>query len=59
MFIAADHGNGDQTTGQFQCGLDRMFQSLRDPVLQQQPIHHDFDGVIFPTVQRNGLVEVH
>ena len=31
---------------------------MRDAVLQQQPVHHDFDGVILAAIERNRFVEI-
>ena len=36
-----------------------MLEALRDSAFQQQAVHDDFDRMIFPAVERDGLINIH
>ena len=52
VLLAADHGNRDEPARELQRGFDGLFEPLRDAAFQQQPVHHNFDGVILAAVER-------
>ena len=58
LLIPAHHRNLHQPARQLHRQTDRQFQPVLDSGLHQQPVDHDFDGVVFSLVQRNVIFEI-
>src|SRR5580698_2710867 len=59
VFFAPDNNDGDQSTRQFERGLDGLLQTLRDAALQQHAVDENFNCVILAAVERRRLVEIY
>ena len=57
VVLAAHDRDRDQTAGQLQRGGDGLFQAGGDPLLDQQAIDHDLNGVILALVENRRFVE--
>ena len=56
-FLAVDHDDQHQAVGELGGGLDGRLQAFLDAGLDQQPVHHNFDGVILAFIERDVLIE--
>ena len=57
MLFPADNCNGHKPAGQLERRRNGLLQPRRDTLLDQQPVHHDFNGVILALVERRNIVE--
>ena len=55
--FAVDHHDQHQPIGELRRSFDRGFQALFDAGLDQQPVHHHFDGVILAFIERDIFVQ--
>ncbi len=57
MFLAADDGDGDEAVRELERGGDGLLEARGDARLDEEAVHHDFDGVVLALVEGRKIVE--
>ncbi len=58
LFVAADHSHLYQASRQLHRVANRLFQPVLNPRLYQEPVHHNFDGVVLAFIEVEIVLQI-